>query len=59
MKNVAVVGASGAVGQVMVRLLLERNFPVGSIKFLASERSLGKTVECAGENHAVELLAKG
>ena len=41
-KSVAVVGASGAVGDVMIRLLAERKFPVGSIKFLASERSAGK-----------------
>ena len=41
-KNVAVVGASGAVGDRMIRLLEERAFPVASIKFLASERSAGK-----------------
>ena len=46
-KSVAVVGASGAVGEVMIRLLEERKFPVGSIKFLASERSAGKSVEFA------------
>ena len=42
MKSVAVVGASGAVGEVMVRLLRERDFPVGSIKFLASEPERGQ-----------------
>ncbi len=57
MKNVAVVGASGAVGQVIVRLLAERKFPIKSIKFLASERSLGKTIAFAGEEHPIELLA--
>ena len=56
MKSVAVVGASGAVGDVMVRLLLERNFPVGSIKFLASARSAGKTVTFAGETYPIEPL---
>ena len=56
MKSVAVVGASGAVGEVMVRLLEERKFPVGSIKFLASERSLGKSVEFRGETHPIQLL---
>jgi aspartate-semialdehyde dehydrogenase len=55
-KNVAVVGASGAVGRVMTRLLEERKFPVGSIKFLASERSVGKTVEFAGESYPIEPL---
>ena len=42
MKNVAVVGASGAVGERMIRLLEERSFPVASIKFLASARSAGQ-----------------
>jgi len=55
-KSVAVVGASGAVGDVMIRLLQERKFPVGSIKFLASERSAGKSVEFAGERYTVEPL---
>ena len=56
MKSVAVVGASGAVGEVMVRLLIERKFPVGSIKFLASERSAGKSIEFLGEEHPIERL---
>jgi len=55
-KSVAVVGASGAVGEVMVRLLVERDFPVGSIKFLASERSLGRSIEFRGESHPIGLL---
>ncbi|HEX8202680.1 MAG TPA: aspartate-semialdehyde dehydrogenase, partial [Isosphaeraceae bacterium] len=59
MKSVAVVGASGAVGEVMIRLLRERNFPVGTIKFLASERSAGKSVEFLGEPHPIEPLAPG
>ena len=57
MKSVAVVGASGAVGEVMIRLLEERRFPVGSIKFLASERSAGKSVTFAGETYPIEPLA--
>ena len=56
MKSVAVVGASGAVGDVMIRLLQERKFPVGSIKFLASERSAGKSVTFAGATYPIELL---
>ena len=59
MKSVAVVGASGAVGAMMVRLLQERKFPVGSIKFLASERSAGKAVTFAGESHPIEPLGPG
>ena len=57
-KSVAVVGASGAVGEVMVRLLAERKFPVGSIKFLASERSAGKSIEFGGESHPIEPLSR-
>jgi aspartate-semialdehyde dehydrogenase len=55
-KSVAVVGASGAVGDVMTRLLAERSFPVRSIKFLASERSAGKSVEFNGETFPIEPL---
>ncbi len=55
-KNVAVVGASGAVGDRMIRLLEERAFPVASIKFLASERSAGKTVTFRGEFFPVEPI---
>jgi aspartate-semialdehyde dehydrogenase len=54
--NVAVVGATGAVGDLMRKVLVERHFPVKSIKFLASEKSAGKTVEFAGKHHTVELL---
>ncbi len=57
MKNVAVVGASGAVGEVMVALLIEREFPVGSIKFLASERSLGKSIDFRGRSYPIERLS--
>ncbi|WP_435017559.1 aspartate-semialdehyde dehydrogenase [Tundrisphaera sp. TA3] len=56
MKSVAVVGASGAVGEVMTRLLVERNFPIGSIKFLASARSAGKTIDFMGEPYTIEAL---
>src|SRR3954453_22240397 len=57
-KNIAVVGASGAVGERMIRLLEERAFPVASIKFLASERSAGKTVTFRGESHPIEPIAR-
>jgi len=56
-KSVAVVGASGAVGDVMIRMLQERKFPVGAIKFLASERSTGKSVTFAGESFSIEPLS--
>jgi len=54
--NVAVVGATGAVGEEMLRVLEERNFPVRNLRALASERSEGKTVRFAGENLKVEKL---
>jgi len=54
--NVAVVGATGAVGEIMRQVLVERNFPVRSIKFLASERSAGKTIEFRGKTYPVEPL---
>ena len=54
--NVAVVGATGAVGDLMRRVLVERHFPVKAIKFLASEKSAGKTVEFNGKPYLVELL---
>ena len=47
--NVAVVGATGAVGEIMRQVLEERNFPVRTIKFLASERSAGKTITFQGK----------
>ncbi len=42
--NVAVVGATGAVGEVLLEILAERNFPIKELYPLASERSAGKTV---------------
>lgn len=58
MKNVAVVGASGAVGERMIRLLEERGFPVAKIKFLASSRSAGKQVTFRGETHTVQPISR-
>ena len=46
---VAVLGATGAVGQEMMNLLAERNFPVSQLIPLASARSAGKTVSFRGE----------
>jgi len=57
-KKVAVVGASGAVGDIIIRLLQERKFPVGTIKFLASERSAGRSITFAGETHPIEPLSE-
>ena len=53
--TVAVVGATGVVGRTMIQVLLEREFPVGQLRLLASERSAGKTVSIEGATHEVEL----
>jgi len=52
--TVAVVGATGAVGQQMIKILEERNFPVKQLKPLASGRSAGKTVRFKGADVVVE-----
>jgi aspartate-semialdehyde dehydrogenase len=54
--NVAVAGATGAVGNQMITCLEERNFPVKSIKFLASRRSVGRKLDYMGNAIAVEEL---
>ncbi len=54
--RVAVVGATGAVGQEMIRTLERRNFPVSGIKLLASSRSAGKRLRFKGEEVVVEEL---
>lgn len=56
--NVAIVGVSGAVGQEFLRVLEQREFPVGKIKMLASARSAGKTVTFRGTTHTIELLTE-
>ncbi|MBA54718.1 MAG: aspartate-semialdehyde dehydrogenase [Pseudomonadales bacterium] len=55
--DVAVVGATGAVGETMMRVLEERNFPVGTLYPLASERSEGKIVQFKGKNLRIQNLA--
>ncbi|HWS73824.1 MAG TPA: aspartate-semialdehyde dehydrogenase [Quisquiliibacterium sp.] len=55
--DVAVVGATGAVGECMLDILASRNFPVGRVHALASERSAGKTVAFGRQELAVENLA--
>ena len=52
--TVAVLGATGAVGQEMIRILEERNFPVGKLVPLASARSAGKTLKFRGEDVTIE-----
>jgi len=54
--NVAVVGANGAVGEEILSILQEIDFPLNTLVPLASARSLGKTVEFNGENLAIQEL---
>ncbi len=54
--RVAVVGATGMVGQVMLKVLAERKFPVSDLILVASARSAGKQIEWQGENHTVITL---
>ncbi len=56
--NVAVVGATGAVGEEIFRVLEEQDFPVENIVPLASKNSVGKTVEFKGESYRVEELTE-
>ena len=56
-KNIAVVGATGAVGTVFLEMLEERKFPVADLRLCASERSLGKRITVNGDQIEVELLS--
>ncbi len=60
MKNyrLAIVGASGLVGRTMVKVLEERNFPVGNLKLLASEKSAGQKISFRSKEYSVEELTK-
>ena len=51
--KIAVVGATGMVGEVMLQVLSERNFPYTELIPVASERSVGKKVECGSDSHEV------
>ena len=55
--NIAVVGATGVVGDSMLEILSQRKFPVGKVYALASERSVGKTVDFGNRQLTVENLA--
>jgi aspartate-semialdehyde dehydrogenase len=55
-ESIAVVGATGAVGHIILQLLQERNFPAQRIKFLASGRSAGSKIKFRGQEHTVEKL---
>lgn len=55
--DIAIVGATGAVGEVMLEILEERKFPVGKLYAVASERSAGKRISFAGKQIKVEDLS--
>ncbi len=57
--KVAVCGATGAVGNQMIRCLAERDFPLAELRLLASERSKGKTLPFGGEEVPVQVLGPG
>lgn len=52
--NVAILGATGAVGQEFLNLIEERNFPFANLKLLASKRSAGKKIQFMGKEYTVE-----
>lgn len=52
--NVAILGATGAVGQEFLQLIEERNFPFAELKMLASKRSAGKKIDFMGKTYTVE-----
>jgi aspartate-semialdehyde dehydrogenase len=56
--NVAIVGATGAVGQELLTILTERKFPLSNLRLLASQKSAGKTMKFQGREIAVEPLTK-
>lgn len=56
--NVAIMGATGAVGTQFLSILAERNFPIDELRLLASERSKGKKLKFKGEDHPVQVLSE-
>src|SRR5690606_11081476 len=54
--KVAVVGATGMVGEVMIKVLAERNFPITELIPVASEKSVGRQIEFRGDTYKVVAL---
>lgn len=52
--NIAILGATGAVGQEFIRLIEERNFPFADLRLLASSRSAGRKITVCGKEYTVE-----
>lgn len=57
-KHVAIAGVTGAVGREFIKILEQRDFPIKSIKMLASTRSVGKTVKFRGKDYPVEEMTE-
>ncbi len=57
--NVAVVGATGAVGREMLKILEEKDFPFNSLKLFATEKSKGKKINFKGQQYTVDTIKKG
>lgn len=55
--NIAIVGASGAVGQELLRVLDEQNFPINDLRLFGSPRSAGQTRSFRGKEYIIELLS--
>jgi len=56
--NIAVIGASGAVGEELFRVLEEVKFPIANLLPLASARSVGEEIECQGRSHKIQELTE-
>lgn len=56
--NIAIVGASGAVGQEFLKVLDQRNFPIDNLRLFGSERSAGKKINFRGRETEIELLSE-
>jgi aspartate-semialdehyde dehydrogenase len=56
--NLAILGATGLVGTELLKILEERNFPIGKLKLLASERSKDATIQFKGKEYPVEVATK-
>ncbi len=54
--NIAIVGATGAVGQMMVKILMERKFPINKLHLLASKKSAGKKINIEDKDFVVKAL---
>lgn len=57
--NIAVIGATGAVGREMLSILEEKQFPVGKLKLFATEKSKGKEISFSGETYKVDTIKTG